>query len=337
MSRIRVLSWVLLSLMCWPLQARAEALVGTRTTLSVTPLAMPKEDGPAGQTTLELKPSAGGSAKVRVLDGLWVGLGFAKERKAYVLAGQFQRGAYLPITTVEYLGETGGPPRGSKCCGDGWMALAAVPGPGTRYIVFVGGEDGTVNELQVLDTLRDRMKTLGAPPLPPPLPRAEWSSAEGQSWQWGGYGSDGLTPFDPGIIRFVGQDVLRVSFGSDTFRRRSKKRAVRTWKLSALFGEPSMMELQLNETKTFEGLSVTLSDGGHKILMDDQGHRSGDLSFAEITVQTAGAPVKKVRLFHPSGTRPSSFEFDGYTIGITAMAWNGARVTLVISKGEPKK
>lgn len=324
----------LLSLLSWPLWARADLLVGASTTLSVTtsPSIMLRENGPAGQTRLELRPRAGGPAQVRVVDGLWVGLGFAAERKAYVLAGQFQRGAWLPITTIEYLDETGAPPWRSHCCDHDWMALAAVAGPGTRYVALVGGEDGTVDQLQVLDTVQDRLKVLGPPPSPPPLRRADWRAARDEPWQWGGFGSDGLTALDPGIVSFVGPDLLRVSYGRDSYRRRAKARVVRTWSLNAIFGRIFVMDLKLNESKVFEGLKVTLTDGGHKILMDENGKRGGDLSFAEITLQTATAPAKVVRLFHPSGTRASSVEFDDYSVTVQAMEWNGARVTLAISK-----
>lgn len=104
--------------------------------------------------------------------------------------------------------------------------------------------------------------------------------------------------------------------------------------------KPFMMELKTNESKKFEDLTVTLTDGGHKILMDENGKRSGDLSFAEITLQTPTLSAKNFRIYHPEGKNDfnKNIEFDKYIVTTKDMEWNGASVLLSIErKPDPAK
>ena len=99
---------------------------------------------------------------------------------------------------------------------------------------------------------------------------------------------------------------------------------------------PFTMELKTNESKKFEDLIVTLTGGGHKILMGENGKRDGDLSFAEITLQTSTWPAKSFRIYHPEGKKDSNknIEFDNYIVTTKDMEWNGASVKLEIEKKE---
>ena len=97
---------------------------------------------------------------------------------------------------------------------------------------------------------------------------------------------------------------------------------------------PFIMELKLNESKKIESLTVALTDGGHKILMGENGGRDGDLSFAEITLQTSAWPAKSFRIYHPEGKKDfnKNIEFDNYIVTIKDMEWNGESVKLEIEK-----
>jgi len=97
---------------------------------------------------------------------------------------------------------------------------------------------------------------------------------------------------------------------------------------------PFIMELKLNESKKIESLTVVLTDGGHKILMGENGGRDGDLSFAEITLQTSAWPAKSFRIYHPEGKKDfnKNIEFDNYIVTIKDMEWNGESVKLEIEK-----
>lgn len=94
------------------------------------------------------------------------------------------------------------------------------------------------------------------------------------------------------------------------------------------------MELKTNETKSFDSLSVTLTGGGHKILMNEKGKRGGDLSFAEIVLETPEHPAENFRLYHPEGKDGlrKHIEFDNYLIAVKDMEWNGISIELSIER-----
>lgn len=97
---------------------------------------------------------------------------------------------------------------------------------------------------------------------------------------------------------------------------------------------PFIMELKLNESKKFEDLTITVTDGGHKILMDENGKRNGDLSFAELTLQTPKLSAQKFRVYHPASKNNFNriILFDDYKVTTKDMDWNGASVKLEIEK-----
>ncbi|MBS1738831.1 MAG: hypothetical protein JSS98_19930 [Bacteroidetes bacterium] len=94
------------------------------------------------------------------------------------------------------------------------------------------------------------------------------------------------------------------------------------------------MELKLNESKKMEDLTITVTDGGHKILMDENGKRNGDLSFAELTLQTSKLSAKKFRVYHPESENNFNriILFDTYKVTTKDMDWNGVSVKLEIEK-----
>lgn len=95
-----------------------------------------------------------------------------------------------------------------------------------------------------------------------------------------------------------------------------------------------MMDLKINESKKNEDLTVTLTGGGHKILMGKNDGNIGDLSFAEITLQTPTSPAKSYIIFHPEGKKElnKNIEFDNYIVTTKDMEWNGASVKLSIER-----
>lgn len=97
---------------------------------------------------------------------------------------------------------------------------------------------------------------------------------------------------------------------------------------------PFIMELKLNESKKMEDLTITVTDGGHKILMDENGKRNGDLSFAELTLQTSKLSAKKFRVYHPESENNFNriILFDTYKVTTKDMDWNGVSVKLEIEK-----
>ena len=95
-----------------------------------------------------------------------------------------------------------------------------------------------------------------------------------------------------------------------------------------------MIELKIKESLLCDGLTLKHVGGGHKITMDENGRRSGDLSFADVLLSTKKLTPKKVRLFHPNIGEKVLVEFENYVVTVAEVGWNGAFVRLEISKNQ---
>ncbi|HEY5370854.1 MAG TPA: hypothetical protein VIJ75_17855 [Hanamia sp.] len=93
-----------------------------------------------------------------------------------------------------------------------------------------------------------------------------------------------------------------------------------------------MIELKEGTSLVYDDLTIVHIDGGHKITMDEKGKRSGDLSFAEVMLQTPDVKSTKVRFYHPEGKKNGVIEFGSYAITVKEVAWNGVFVMLDIRK-----
>jgi hypothetical protein len=192
-------------------------------------------DGSYGAARLELQAVADRrTILTKKLEGTWRVLGYVAARRAFLLGGQFETGAWLPLDDLEYVDEASGTMSRSRVTADGnWIAFAVVPGPDGRFVAAVGEyrADQAFGagrfRLQLLDAAKDALFDLGRPPAPPPQ---EEPPEEPGRWQWGDP-VDGVVEMDPGIITFVDARTLRVSTGADTWKRRGQRRQIRSWDL----------------------------------------------------------------------------------------------------------
>jgi hypothetical protein len=194
----------------------------------------PRHDGSYGAVHLELEALAGRRVIAsRDLDGVWSVLAYSPAARAFVIGGEFEVGAWLPLDDISYVDEHTGELRRSRYDDGSWIALAAVAGPGGRYVVFVGQSTPSRVptaggfRLQVLDPVADRLYDLGPAPAPPPAEDAQGS--EGRC-DWGDP-VDGLTVLDPGILELPDAHTLRASDGADQCQARANKRRTRSWDL----------------------------------------------------------------------------------------------------------
>jgi len=155
---------------------------------------------------------------------------FNRNIKTYVLGGILERGAWLPLGSIQYLREDGSSFGASAFDRLGYLAMTVVTSPNGRYIVFIGGQN-TAGTLYVLDIERDAVKELGPAPAPPPNALGR-EICKGEPFEWGTCWGDGYVEMDTGIIRFKSEDVLEVSYGDDSPHARAKKRRVQRFKLS---------------------------------------------------------------------------------------------------------
>ena len=93
-----------------------------------------------------------------------------------------------------------------------------------------------------------------------------------------------------------------------------------------------IVELKENDSLVYDDLTLVHTDGGHKITMNEKGKRSGDLSFAEVKLQTPGVEATRVRFYDPEGKEKEPVEFGKFIITVKNVAWNGTIVTLDIRK-----
>jgi hypothetical protein len=203
---------------------------GQTARLRVVAKEMPRHDGSYGSAEIRLETLADHrvvSAKTR--EGTWTVICYVPAARAFVLGGQFEMGAWLPLDVIEYVDEATGALRESRYGGGSWMAFAAVPSPDGRFIAFVAARRNVDPfRLEVLDVARDALFELGPAPRPPPEPSYE---PEAGHWGWADP-VDGLVDMDPGILTFPDDHTLRATYGADTYRRRAAHRSVRSWDLA---------------------------------------------------------------------------------------------------------
>lgn len=219
---------ILIALFATPASGE-ERIKGTRSTLHITSTktpSVPKLDQSIGRTKITLRSEPQGDVLLtEELEGNWFCFGFNTTSRAYIIGGIRQVGAWLPLASILYVNEDDRSVKRSSFVRRDHIALSATASPSVRYIVFIDPEG-----LSVLDTKRDTIKKLGKAPLPPPSEFAA-DSCEGQDFEWGGCGNDGYVELDAGILRFLSDNELEVSYGKDGPKTRAKKRWVKRYKL----------------------------------------------------------------------------------------------------------
>ncbi len=212
----------------------AECMKGTRTILQISQInvpSLPRHAQSIGQSRLVLRSELGGEILLsKEYEGNWFCIGFNRNIKTYVVGGIFERGAWLPVGSIQYLREDGNLLEPSVFDRSGYLAMAVVTSRSRRYIVFIGGQR-TTGTLHVLDIERDVVKELGPAPAPPPNALAR-DICKGEPFEWGTCWGDRYVEMDAGIISFNSEDVLDVSYGDDSARARAKKRRIRRFKFS---------------------------------------------------------------------------------------------------------
>jgi hypothetical protein len=201
-------------------------------------------DGTAGKTKISIIGSDKKILKNIFLDGIWHCLGYVANRKCFLLVGEFQVGAWLPLTKIKYLSEVNFKIVDSKYFykwpknqndPSGWTGVCAYPSENLKYVAFVGSLDNDEIKLMVLNTDKDSMEVLGEAPAPPPISDPHWQKEALRQcpgeWQWDFPCVDGYVEMDNGIIKF-NKDTLTVSYGHDTVIKRSIKRKIKVWSLN---------------------------------------------------------------------------------------------------------
>jgi hypothetical protein len=204
-----------------------------KTYLDIKIISYPKYDKSSGETLITIISILDSTAlKSYHKEGIWHYIGYNKKIRSHILAGAFQVGAWLPLCELEYLNEDSLTFRKSGINNRDWLALTAITDESAKYIVFIGIPEKNKIRLFSLNTETDKIKILGEPPSPPPVePDLFQPEMLDESWTWGVSYADGYTVMDDGIIRFIGNDKLQVSYGKDTAKQRAKNRRIKIFNL----------------------------------------------------------------------------------------------------------
>ena len=160
----------------------------------------------------------------RLTNASWVCLGFDVQAKRYLIAQRMSVRRPF-IYGIAYLSEEG--LKSDSAAGGDFAksldAFAIVVSPLGRHVAFVGGPDGVVDGLYVLDTQRDEVHRLSDPPPPPP-----GSCDEQFGWACGDHDVGTL---GPSILRFTDEDTVVVTYERDGRSARAKARTTKTFTL----------------------------------------------------------------------------------------------------------
>jgi hypothetical protein len=162
-------------------------------------------------------------------------LRYVPERKGYVLLQEEENGAVLAILGIGYLDEQTAKLGWSKhgwSEDNEWYGWAFEIGEDARTIAFVAQTGWRGNKprlaLQALDTVTDRLVTLGPPP--PPIEKADSYPYEPPLKGWRDDRLDHVIELAPGVMSIKG-DVLTVAYGPPG----KKATRTRTWNLRRYF------------------------------------------------------------------------------------------------------
>lgn len=221
----------------------------------------PRHDVDMGSTELVLRSIEGDTVlKKMKLGELWNSISFNPRTRKYLVGVKAEHGVSIKLLSLIYVDEEKAVVQDSVFGRLRFEASASIVSPDSRYLVFisyVGSTDG----LFVIDLDTDKLQFIGKPPAPPPLTPEELAFNkeraaseeddplypykmynDNDGWEWV-HSERNYTDMDPNILSFPKPDILQVSYGKDTFKRRAKKRTIKTWDLKKLFAKPGIMTI----------------------------------------------------------------------------------------------
>jgi hypothetical protein len=192
------------------------------------PLLLQHDSDNWGQTTFSVADAHNKTIWSKTLNGQFSCIGYSPARKVYVIRQIAERISVPSIREIAYITEPPPSMQASSFTSGKYDAATILADRDLKHLAFIGTRHLGMFSLYVLETLHDGITRLGAPPAPPPMTKSDIDAGK-QCYQWSWEG-EGLLDLEPGIWRFDGQS-LKVSYGKDTCRHRSKNRSVKNYKL----------------------------------------------------------------------------------------------------------
>lgn len=216
---------------------------GVLSNISIEHIGRPIHEVTLGKSIIRLMDSRSGKELFKKEEnGIFYILGFNSTTRDFILGKVLEDGGTLPVAAFYYVNEQAKTFRESKHNWKELRVFASESSPTGSFIACIGYIINTElpARLIILDTKKDEYRITGAAPFPPPLNDTSdcdvWKQRDVEdAWGWSVIFVDGYIKMDPGIISFPDSCTMRVSYGPDTCRKRSKARTLKDWSLVKLF------------------------------------------------------------------------------------------------------
>jgi hypothetical protein len=225
---------------------------GTELVIEQTRATMPQHDVDLGRTKITLRKD-GKSLVEATVSELWECLTYLPSTHRFVLTSTNEHGVKVTLRALVYLDVAQATFVDSVFDSLQFEASSSLLGPDGHYLALIGVRSKNQKEraaLFALDLLHDKLALLGPAPAPPPFSKEELETvrmnamhAMSKEAQESGdyvemsYGWDApermYTEPDQKLFHFADPSTLEVSYGNDTYAKRSAKRRVRRFDLAA--------------------------------------------------------------------------------------------------------
>jgi hypothetical protein len=179
-----------------------------------------------------------------MLKEIWECIGFSVQTRKYLIISKNEHGVKVTLRGLVYLDEAKAVFQDSIFGRLHFEATASLYSPDGTYLALIGVPEGKdIYRLYVLNTISDELREIGEPPAPPPLTAEELDNQDAKHMMGPWEAPERhYTEMEQGIWEFTDPHTLRVSYGKDSLKRRSKKRTIKEWDLRIVFRQPTSRE-----------------------------------------------------------------------------------------------
>ncbi len=214
--------------------------VGLSTVLEIRQIVatIPRHDEDLGRTELIIRARDDKKVLMKeTLREIWECPGFNVKTRKYLVVSKNEHGVKVAMRGLMYLDELKASFQESVFGKLHFEATASLYSPDGTYLALIGAPEGKDEyRLYILNTILDELREIGQPPAPPPLTAEELANRDTKrmmgTWE---APERHYTELEPRIWAFPAPHTLRVSYGKDTLRHRSKIRTAKGWDLHAVF------------------------------------------------------------------------------------------------------
>jgi hypothetical protein len=210
----------------------------------------PRHDVDMGRTELITYSLADRKVLLKeTLKEIWECIGFNTQTQKYLIISKNEHGVKVTLRGLVYLDEAKAAFQDSIFGRLHFEATASLYGPDGKYLALIGAPEGKeIYRLYVLNTISDELREIGEPPAPPPLTPTDLDNQDAVQMMGPWEAPERhYTELEQGIWEFTDPHTLRVSYGKDSLKRRSKERIIKEWDLNTVFRQSISVEKSVTE------------------------------------------------------------------------------------------